>query len=201
MRKVGDEPITFRGKPIGYAINDFWSWNCSDLLNNTLRGEYAEFIVAAALGLDLSVERINWEPWDLTYPFEWRDTSGKHSEIRVEVKSSSYLQSWKQNQLSTILFGIRPTRLLNPNGRYSNKACRQADVYVFCVYAEVDPEKADPMVLDSWEFYAISSRKLNENCGSQKTIALSSLLKFGPIKADFAGVESAVRQCVQAAFF
>lgn len=40
MCKNGDELITFLGEPVGYSVRDFWSWNCSDLLDNTLRGEY-----------------------------------------------------------------------------------------------------------------------------------------------------------------
>ena len=62
MRKTGDEPIKFRGKDTGLRLRDFWSWGFSDLLDNTLRGSYAEFIVAAALGIDLSEARVNWEP-------------------------------------------------------------------------------------------------------------------------------------------
>ena len=57
MRKTGDEPIKFRGKDTGLRLRDFWSWGFSDLLDNTLRGSYAEFIVAAALGIDLSEAR------------------------------------------------------------------------------------------------------------------------------------------------
>ena len=47
MRKTGEEPIKFRGKDTGLRLRDFWSWGFSDLLDNTLRGSYAEFIVAA----------------------------------------------------------------------------------------------------------------------------------------------------------
>ena len=97
MRKTGDEPIEFRGKDTGLRLRDFWSWGFSDLLDNTLRGSYAEFIVAAALGIDLSEARVNWEPWDLML-----------DGIRVEVKSCSYLQAWEQTRPSDIKFSIRP---------------------------------------------------------------------------------------------
>lgn len=87
-------------------------------------------IVAMALGLDLSQERINWEPWDLTYPVD-----GK--QIRIEVKSSSYLQAWSQNKPSVLNFGIRPTYLLEGDGQSTNTACRQSDILcVLCFCRE-----------------------------------------------------------------
>lgn len=196
IRKTGKEQITLGGNSIGYSINDFWSWNSSDLLDNTLRGEFSEFIVAAALKLDLTTGRVNWEPWDLTYPFEWHDSNGIHKEIHIEVKSCSYIQSWEQNRPSSVIFSIRPTRAWTPKGKYSDEVRRQSDVYVFCLYTETNHEKADPMVLDGWEFYVLSTRKLNDRCGRQKTISLSSLHRLEPKKVGFLGIESAVCQSV-----
>ena len=37
-RKTGDEPFTQRGMPTAARLADFWAWNQSDLVNNTLRG-------------------------------------------------------------------------------------------------------------------------------------------------------------------
>ena len=93
MRKNGDELITFLGEPVGYSVRDFWSWNCSDLLDNTLRGEYAEFIVATALKLNISGQRVNWDPWDLTYPLAWVDATGRRQDVRIEVKRKSELRA------------------------------------------------------------------------------------------------------------
>lgn len=53
-QRTGDELIVFDDMPIGKSLSDYWRWNASDLLNNTLRGSYCEFIVSAALGIDLS---------------------------------------------------------------------------------------------------------------------------------------------------
>lgn len=194
-RKKGDEPITFANESIGYTMRDFWSWNSSDLLDNTLRGQYSEFIVATALNLDLRFARKNWEPWDLTYPFSLEKDSEKRKEIRIEVKSSSYLQAWEQTQLSNIVFSIRPTRMWDTKNGYSDAAERWSDVYVFCLYAETDLIKANPLELSEWEFYIISTTRLNENCGAQKDITLSSLEKLNPIKTDFLGIKSAVCKC------
>ena len=47
------------------TLKDFWAWNSSDLLNNTLRGALAEYIVAMALGIEFSYAREDWSEYDL----------------------------------------------------------------------------------------------------------------------------------------
>ena len=54
---TGNEHFTYDGMPVGILLNDFWAWNSSDLLNNTLRGALAEFIVASAVGIDTNRSR------------------------------------------------------------------------------------------------------------------------------------------------
>ena len=41
----GNEPFTLRGSDTSIVLQDFWRWAYSDLLNNTLRGVLAEFLV------------------------------------------------------------------------------------------------------------------------------------------------------------
>lgn len=185
MRKTGDEPIKFRGKDTGLRLRDFWSWGFSDLLDNTLRGSYAEFIVAAALGIDLAEARVNWEPWDLTF----RDS------LRIEVKSCSYLQAWEQTRPSAIQFSIRPAIRWTATEGWTGEQRRQSDVYVFCLFTEKDPAVADPMRLDSWAFYVLPTRVLDGHCGEQKSISLNSLLKLSPERADFGELRAAVLRC------
>ena len=128
--KTGDEHIRFDGMPTGYLLSDFWRWSSSDLLDNTLRGTFSEFIVGTALDLDLSTGFENWLPWDLTYPFRWKDSLGQtYDEVRIEVKSASYIQPWEQKKLSNIIFSIRPTVKWEPDGRRSDQRHRQSDVY------------------------------------------------------------------------
>lgn len=185
MRKTGDEKLSFNGRETGLTIQDFWSWAFSDLLDNTLRGSYAEFIVAAALGIDLTRERANWEPWDLTM-----------QDIKVEVKSCSYVQTWEQERPSAIKFSIRPSMSWSAKAGFSGEQQRPSDVYVFCLYAEKDAARADPLRLDGWEFYVLPTRRLDESCGGQKSIALSSLLQLDPVKTDYEGLKAAVQSCV-----
>lgn len=67
---------------------------------------------------------------------------------------------------------------------------------MFCLYAEKDEAQADPLRLDGWVFYVVPTARLDESCGAQKTIALSSLLQLNPVEADFAGLKAAVQKCI-----
>ena len=185
MGKTGDEAIQLRGENTGLHLRDFWSWAYSDLLDNTLRGSFSEFLVAAALGIDLSKPRVNWDPWDLTF-------STGQAELHIEVKSGSYLQAWEQKRPSAIRFSIRPAIRWSEATGYTGEQRRQSDVYVFCVFTEKDISKADPMELDSWDFYVLPTKVLDERCGEQKSISLGALLRLNPEKADFAKLKAAV---------
>ena len=78
----GNEPFTLHGSDTSIMLQDFWRWAYSDLLNNTHRGVLAEFLVHSALETK-DVTRADWLPFDLTSP----------SGLRIEVKSSAYLQA------------------------------------------------------------------------------------------------------------
>ncbi len=183
--------------PIGYLLSDYWAWNASDLLNNTLRGSFCEFIVSAALGIDLSEVNEDWGAYDVTFPYSWRCGDSERSEVHIEVKSSAYLQAWANAKPSHIQYSIRPTRAWTPDGGYADTVVRQSDVYVFCLYAVQDRNQADPLVLDGWEFYVMPTRRLDEICGPQKTISLPSLLTLKPFKTDYAGLKDAVIAALQ----
>ena len=90
------------------TMQDFWQWAYSDTIGNTNRGTLAEFIVAQALGTPASV-RIDWDAYDL------KTRKG----IRVEVKSSAYLQLWYQQSRSQPKFSIAKTKEWCPQtGKY-----------------------------------------------------------------------------------
>ena len=79
----------------GVTIGDFWSWAYSDLMSNTVRPLFAEFLVGRCLGL-IDKPRKEWDHVDFLY-------SGK----KVEVKSSAYVQTWTQTTASVIMFDSR----------------------------------------------------------------------------------------------
>lgn len=195
--KTGEEPLLFSKEQTGFTVLDFWRWSFSDLLDNVLRGSFCEFVVGAALGVDLSDGRTNWSPWDITFPYSWEDTAGSHEIIRVEVKNSSFLQSWNEGKLSKISFGIAPKEVSDPAQGIIGEKKRQSDVYVFCHYKAKDKATADPLVLDDWDFYVVSTKVLDEKCAEQKSIGLASLQSLSHIKADFSGIKQAVISCVR----
>ena len=98
-RLTGDEHFTYEGSPINRLLNDFWAWQASDLLTNSIRGALAEYIVATALDIDGTYRMNDWHEYDLKY-------CGK----KIEVKSSAYLQSWERDRLSRISFNIYESR-------------------------------------------------------------------------------------------
>ena len=144
----------------------------SGLVDNTIRGVLAEFIVARAVGAPTVGTRDPWATFDLETP----------EGIKIEVKSSSYLQSWAQDRLSGINFGIAPSYAWNPEiGDFEGEPKRHADVYVFALLAHKDQPTIDPMDLDQWEFYVLPTAVLDKHLGNQKTIILSRLKEFSSL--------------------
>jgi hypothetical protein len=189
-RKTGNEAFKHQGKNQNFKLNDFWSWSTSDLVINVTRGLVAEFIVAQALNAADGV-RIAWAPFDLRTP--------KPQGIKVEVKSAAYLQSWSQDDFSTIKFDIEKTTPLdNKRGGYRGKQRRAAKVYVFALLAESNKSKVDPLKLDQWEFYVVPTATLNDRKRSQQSITLNSLKtekdELKVQKVDFFGLKGAVKK-------
>ena len=127
--------------------------------------------------------RVEWDASDLTTP----------GGVRVEVKSAAYCQTWAQRRLSSIGFDIAPKwpDTIPENDRVE-KARRAADVYVFCLLHHQEKTSVEPMKLEQWMFWVLSTRVLDERVPYQKRIALSSLLKLDPAETAYGGL----RECV-----
>jgi len=164
--KTGHEKFIFNSKELDFSVMDFWRWSTSDILSNTIRGGLAEFIVATALNIDLTILRDEWSAYDL-----------KTSEgIKVEVKCSAYIQSWFQTKLSNISFSTRPAFYWDSDSnKFSTIKKRHADVYVFCLLHHTDKLTIDPLNINQWEFYVLATQQLNEYKRSQHSITLKSL--------------------------
>jgi len=174
---TGKEQFFNNGKELPFNVLSYWQWSSSDLLTNRQRGIVAEYIVASALNLT-SNTRQEWDAYDLI----------TEDGTKIEVKSSAYVQSWEQDKLSKISFGIQPTIKWDENGKRTTTKLRQADLYVFCVLAHKDEETINPLNLDQWEFYILKTDILNREKSEQKTITLSSLLKLNPIKTSYLNI-------------
>ena len=162
--KTGKEAFREQSKSADFTILDYWRWaywqTGTDLLDNAARGVVAEFLVGHALKQTIK-PRLQWGAFD----FQTK------SELKVEVKSAAYAQSWPQKKPSAISFDIAPrSEAWNPET--DKKVCfnppyRVADVYVFCLLGGPDDKDPDPIDLDKWEFYVLATKTLNQECQSR----------------------------------
>ena len=181
--RTGQEPLV--GTEL--TLLDFWRWAHSDIASNSERGRLAEYIVRCAVNSPVPF-RTEWDAVDVV----------TRSGIRIEVKSSAYLQTWKCEKLSSIQFDIAPKRSWNSEtNQFYPDIGRHSDVYVFCLFAAQDPSAANPLDLSQWEFYVLGTAVLDRCIPFQKTIGLNSFLKLGARKVSYSGIDSAVLFCAQ----
>jgi hypothetical protein len=185
-RKTGHEKFRNGSRECGFDLLDFWRWSVSDLVGNTWRGVLAEYIVARALGAAAG-QRNDWRAYDL------ETTDG----VKVEVKSSAYVQSWKQNNHSRIEFGIgKRSAWDSETNKLGGEARRHADVYVFALLHHKDRQSVDPTDLGQWEFFVVPTKLLNERHPEQEKIGLGSVVKLAGKSVTFDELEIRVREAV-----
>lgn len=183
-RNQGNEPFHDRGRPLGYDLLSFWRWGLSDVISNTTRGVLAEYLVASAVGVSDGV-REEWAPYDLKAP----------DGTTIEVKSSAFIQRWRQPKLSTISFLVAKRRAwYEETGEYDAEPRRHADVYVFALLAHKDQETLDPLDLSQWEFYVLPTVVLDQRKRSQHSITLPSLRKLAGEDVGYVGLKKAVER-------
>jgi hypothetical protein len=153
------------GAPDGKIV-DFWRWGFSNLLTNTTRGVFADWMVARLLGLS-TPQRVEWDACDLVTP----------EGVRIEVKSGSYRQVWhKGHPPSKIVFSGLRARPWSADTGYSPAPSCNAHLYVFCVQTETDLARWDAFDLNQWRFYVLRNdevAKLN-----QASIGLATLRRL-----------------------
>ena len=179
--KSGREEFHVDGAPVGFDLLSFWRWYVSDIVSNVTRGIVAEYVVAQALGVACKV-RAEWGKFDL---------KTRHG-IRIEVKSSAYIQRWYQKEFSKPRFDVSSSRgWESSTGHMEDESRHQADVYVFTLLAHQDKETVDPLNLEQWEFYVLP-RSTVAALG-QKTMGIETLKK--QTKAiPYAGLREAVER-------
>ena len=173
-RFTGSEPIVYNDNKVSDLLS-FWQWAYSDLIGNTERGALAEYIVACALGIS-NEDRISWGRYDMVTP----------QGVTIEVKASGYLQTWEQQELSNIKFGVSETLGWdNITNKYDNERKRQAQIYVFCVHSHTEQETINPLDISQWEFYVLPADTLNNKTKPRKTISLAALIKLKAQKCKY----------------
>jgi hypothetical protein len=166
-RRRGDEPFHYQGDSLGFDLLSFWQWSSSDVVSNATRGVIAEYLVACALGVAASGLREEWAAYDVQAP----------DGTRIEVKSSAYIQSWRQDRFSQIVFTCPKTLGWDrETNQQSGDARRQADVYVFALLDHKDQATLDPLDVSQWKFFVLPTASLDSRQRSQHSITLPSLL-------------------------
>jgi len=188
QRLSGDEIFHANGRAAGFAVLDFWRWSTSDLVVNVTRGVLAEYIVAKALAVSTERTRAEWGEYDLE----------TNAGLRIEVKSSAYVQSWAQKRLSDIQFLVGKRRGTDPEANVLEAmARRHADIYVFALLAHQDKDTIDPLNLTQWQFWAVPTRDLDQRSRSQHSITLPSLRQMAGEPVDFWYLSAAVDRAAQ----
>ena len=186
-RKSGTEPFHHNGHLHGFDLLDFWRWSSSDLLNNTMRGIVAEYLVSRALS-DKEEVRGEWDTFDVL----------TRNNVRVEVKSSAYLQRWHQNTFSRISFRIPHTLGWDETtNTYTTEQKRHADLYIFCLLHHKDKATVDPLDTSQWTFFVIPTESLDRELGAQKTISLSGLHRIGVEETSYEGLADLVERVMK----
>ena len=168
----GSEPFKDGEETLGFTLQDYWRWSGSELMSNVTRGVMAEYLVARALECTQE-PREEWGECDVVLP------RGR----TVEVKSSAYIQSWEQQDYTTISFVIAKKKSAwNPKtGKYRplDPPERIADVYVFCLLKHKCQETINPLDVMQWDFFVVPRSKLDEDdWKDSKSIGLNSLSRL-----------------------
>lgn len=172
---TGEEPLV-----AGATVRDFWAWALGDLRLNANRGMLAQFLVARAVG-DPRPRNDGWGDYDVESP----------DGIRIEVKSSGYLQSWRQQRPSRITFsGLKALRWDDATG-YGERPEFRADVYVFAIHGCTDPVAYDPLDLSAWSFRVLPASVLRVL--DQRSISLWRLETLAPDAVAWDGLAAAIR--------
>jgi hypothetical protein len=156
-----------------HTVLDFWRWSFSDLCDDALKGQFTEWLVTLLLGIPCK-RHLHWENTD----FE------TETGVRIEVKSSSYWQSWKlwgnggkprpvrvsgkMEELRISFAGLK----VRDNTQGSLPEFR-SDLYIFAFQAQRDPRLWNALDLGQWEFYMLTKAEM-KSIGSGK-ISLSTV--------------------------
>lgn len=154
----------------GLTAEDFWIWAYSDMLENTVRNAFAEFLVGFVLG------RLNRpRPGQESVGFDYRDK-------QVTVKAASYTQNKPQRKKSKINFdiGVRKKEAPRLENATRPDARRPSDCYIFCLFVYEnfnDKDAARNALLDTnhWVFYVIPTEQLDRMLPNHKTVGVGWL--------------------------
>ncbi len=154
------------------TVLDFWQWTYSDILIEKNREDLGLFLVAKALGIT-DIPRINWTGSELRY-----------RKKKIAVKTSGYIQSWKQKKAKRVLFDIAPQKGITAKQKdsltYRN---RSAELYIFALHTAKEVSKMDVLDMEQWRFYLVKTNILNDEFETKRKIGIRALNKLAtPVK-------------------
>lgn len=142
----------------------------SDLKVNNVRGYLAEFLVARAVGA--TAPRVEWDSWDVTSP----------DGVKIEVKTSGYIQAWGQSKLSVPTFRVAPAYGWDStSGTWSESQSLNAHVYVFCLHTATSHDAYDPLDTSQWKFYVAGRLAVEDRKTRQMGLATLSKVAGDPV--------------------
>ena len=148
-------------------ILDFWKWTCSDIIIPSNRDDFALFLVANALELT-KMPRIHWENSDLRY-----------RKKKVSIKTSAYVEHWKQKRPKRLSFDITPKKGLDaPTEESMTYRNRYSEIYIFAILNEKELRKIDVLDLDQWQFYILRTETLDKYHFDTKKLGIRALNKL-----------------------
>ena len=173
-------------------MDEFRRWVLSDRTSPTTRALLAEYYVRCALGCDNELAQ-DWEYVDIVLK----------DDRTIEVKASAYLQPVRGGNLQR----TRP-RFDIPEKKWawgselsdwmeSERPKRWADCYAFCLENMDDPAAYNPLDLSQWEFFVLSTFRINEVFGHQKTVAIGKLRQEGCRSVAFRDLASEISRVMQ----
>lgn len=184
MRKINQLNDNLKFKGIEFeesSLSNFLVWAFSDLCDDVIKGIFAEWTVAKILDIP-TTRRYEWANSDLV------SLGG----VRIEIKASSYWQSWKAIQgdgtpRDLNEYPIQPDSKIRFSGlmakdtinHHLDKSPRlKSDIYIFCFQFEKNYDHWNAMDLSQWEFYFVAAQELK-----YKSASLAWLKKqnFGPL--------------------
>ena len=147
-----------------FDISRFHRWALGNLVGNTNRGIFAEWLVGEALGSIADDEaREEWDECDLRY-----------RGLKIEVKTSGLDQTWYQERRSPPRFDIKPRKWVwdahSGESTLHNPPIRPADIYVFCLHEPIPATNDNVRDPASWKFWVVSKRTLDNRLGTQKSV-------------------------------
>jgi hypothetical protein len=152
--------------PSGSAL-EFWQWAYGDLLDDDVKGAFAEWLVHKLLDV-VTPRRVSWANSDVITP----------EGVRIEVKSTSFWQSWKLLDERGLPEPV-PKHALTADAckiRFSGLKARdstavpdsskpksfKSDLYVFAFQNNPNPATWNAFDLRQWEFYLASAENLRK---------------------------------------